>query len=111
VRQVFRAVTAASRVGSPATNGTANAASNRIWVPASRDSAFSDATTASTSAAPVNAAGTTPANAANDSAVAGPPASSAHATGAVPSLGCWSFMVRPPPEGPDTLLLADRMFE
>ncbi len=100
VMQFFRASTAASRIGSPATNGTANADSNRICVAASSDSAFSDATTASTSAAPVIAVGSAPVNASNDSGVAGRPASSAHPTGAGSPLvvGCWSLMV-PPPEG------------
>ena len=82
VMQFFRASTAASRIGSPATNGTANADSSRICVAASRDSAFSDATTASTSAAPVIAVGSAPVNASSDSGVAGRPASSAHSTGA-----------------------------
>ncbi len=71
VMQFFRASTAASRIGSPATNGTANADSNRICVAASSDSAFSDATTASTSAAPVIAVGSAPVNASKDSGVAG----------------------------------------
>ena len=98
VMQLFRANTAANRIGSPATNGTANAVSNRICVPASNDNAFSDATIASTNAAPDIAAGSAPANAAIDSAVAGGPASSAHPSQrAAPLVGCWSLMV-PPPE-------------
>src|SRR6476661_8880754 len=95
---LFRANPAASRIGSPATNGTANAVSNRIWVPASSDNAFSEATIASTNAAPVIDAGCAPVNAVSDSAVAGAPASIAQSAGGVSPLGCWSFMV-PPPEG------------
>ena len=102
--QLFRANTAASRIGSPATNGTANAVSNRICVPASSDSAFSDATIASTNAAPVIAAGSAPVNAVNDSAVAGAPASVAQSADAESPLGCWSFMV-PPPEGVSIMML------
>ena len=108
VMQFFRASTAASRIGSPATNGTASAASSRIWVPASRDSAFSDATTASTSAAPVIAVGSVRVNAVSDSAVAGAPASVAQSVGGVSWLGCWSVMV-PPPEG--FINATGRMFE
>src|SRR6476646_2165546 len=109
---LFRANAAARRIGSPATNGTANAVSNRIWVPASRDNAFSDATIASTSATPVSAEGSAPVNADSDSAVAGAPASAAQSTDAVPLLvGCWSVMV-PPPEGVFVLFcVSGRMFE
>src|SRR6476660_2255676 len=87
---LFRANPAASRIGSPATNGTANAASNRIWVPASSDNAFSDATIASTNAAPVIPAGS--------AAVAGSPASNAQSADAQGPLGWLLLAIMPPPE-------------
>ena len=70
----FRANRAANRIGSPATNGTANAANNRICRPVNNDNAFSDATIASTNSAPDNDPAATPAKSTNDDASAGDPA-------------------------------------
>jgi hypothetical protein len=53
VMQFFLASRLASRVGSPALNGCANAVSNRICLAARKDRAFSLATMASTNADPV----------------------------------------------------------
>ena len=69
--QLFLANRLASRIGSPALNGCANAVSNRICFAARNDRAFSLATMASTNADPVIASGAAPANATKDAASAG----------------------------------------
>ena len=78
--QLLRASRRARRIGSPAVNGTAKAVVNRICNPASSDSAFSAAVIASTSSAPDNPPGVTPANAVNDAASAAPAARAAQFT-------------------------------
>ncbi len=69
--QFFLANRRASRIGSPALNGCANAVSNRICLAARKDRAFSLATMASTNADPVIESGAAPANATSDAASAG----------------------------------------
>ena len=57
-------------MGSPATKGTARAAISRICTAAKKDKAFSHVTIASTKSVPESFAGSTPATATSDSAVA-----------------------------------------
>jgi len=80
--EFFRANRAANRIGSPAVSGSANAAINLICSPAISDNAFSVATIASVSSAPVKDPASTAVNAVNDSTVAGPEAWAAQADGA-----------------------------
>jgi hypothetical protein len=67
VMQFLRARRAAKRVGSPATNGTANATISLICSPASNDNAFSLATMASTRSAPLSSDASIETSATSDS--------------------------------------------